>query len=162
MRKHWLYLKYVMRHKWYVFVEGRKHQLPLLRLLLHDWDKFLPGEWFPYVERFYGGNDFQAALSNPEYQMAWHMHQKRNKHHWQWWVTPREDGTFRILPMDITSAYEMAIDLKAMSRQHGTDAREWYHSHRDIMHLHPESRRYIEHVLKYLPEMSAMEAVEVS
>ena len=33
MRKHWLYLKYLMRHKWFVFVAGLRTGAPLWRLI---------------------------------------------------------------------------------------------------------------------------------
>jgi hypothetical protein len=54
MRKHWLYLKYVVRHKWFVFVAGLRVGAPLWRLLIHDWSKFLPSEWRAYARFFYG------------------------------------------------------------------------------------------------------------
>ena len=28
--------------------------VPLWQAIIHDWTKFLPCEWFPYVQRFYG------------------------------------------------------------------------------------------------------------
>jgi len=54
MSAHFRYLSYVLRHKWFVFVAGRRTGAPLWRLIIHDWTKFLPCEWFPYVENFYG------------------------------------------------------------------------------------------------------------
>lgn len=53
MRAHCRYLSYVVRHKWFVFVAGLRVSAPLWRLAIHDWSKFLPGEWFPYVASFY-------------------------------------------------------------------------------------------------------------
>lgn len=52
--KHWKYLKYVVRHKWYVFLACRQLGVPLWQSIIHDWTKFLPREWFPYVRYFYG------------------------------------------------------------------------------------------------------------
>lgn len=54
MKAHLLYLRYVLRHKWFVLVAGRRTGAPLWRLLIHDWSKFLPSEWAPYVQMFYG------------------------------------------------------------------------------------------------------------
>lgn len=54
MRKHLLYLKYVLRHKWFVFVAGLRRGVPLWQLLVHDLSKFRPDEWRPYAEWFYG------------------------------------------------------------------------------------------------------------
>lgn len=48
------YLRYMLRHKWYVFLAGLVVGAPLWRLLVHDWTKFLPREWGPYVMKFYG------------------------------------------------------------------------------------------------------------
>jgi hypothetical protein len=52
--KHLRYLSYVVCHKWFVFVAGLKTGAPFWRLLIHDWSKFMPSEWRPYVLSFYG------------------------------------------------------------------------------------------------------------
>jgi hypothetical protein len=54
MRAHAKYLSYVVRHKWFVFLAGLKTGAPLWRLIIHDWSKFTPAEWGPYVRNFYG------------------------------------------------------------------------------------------------------------
>jgi hypothetical protein len=54
MKAHWKYLVYLMRHKWFVLLACRKLRVPLWRAVVHDWSKFLPSEWFPYV-RFFNG-----------------------------------------------------------------------------------------------------------
>jgi len=48
------YLKYLIRHKWFVFRAGLKLKVSIWRLLIHDWTKFLPSEFFPYLRKFYG------------------------------------------------------------------------------------------------------------
>lgn len=53
MKAHFKYLSYVIRHKWFVLVAGLKTGAPLWRLLIHDWSKFTPAEWSPYVLNFY-------------------------------------------------------------------------------------------------------------
>lgn len=55
MKKHLRYLKYLIRHRWYVFLECCKLGIPW-RGIVHNLSKFLPSEWFPYVERFYGND----------------------------------------------------------------------------------------------------------
>lgn len=86
--KHFRYLSYLIRHKWFVFVAGLKVKASLWRLLKHDWSKFLPSEWFPYVESFYGGHKYSERP--PEvveaFDTAWLHHQNRNDHHWQYWL----------------------------------------------------------------------------
>ncbi|MBZ0293912.1 MAG: DUF5662 family protein [Anaerolineae bacterium] len=44
MKKHWQYLKYVFRHKWYVFWSCVEYGL-FWRGLVHDLSKFTPEEW---------------------------------------------------------------------------------------------------------------------
>jgi hypothetical protein len=86
MKRHWQYLKYVLRHKWYVLLAGIGLRVPLHILLLHDWDKFLPDEWFPYARTFYAPDGTKQYIESVEFARAWMLHQHRNKHHWQYWL----------------------------------------------------------------------------
>jgi hypothetical protein len=98
VRRYWVYLKYVLKHKYFVFQAGRELHVPLLRLILHDWDKFLPDEFFPYAEFFYApdgtGQRNQTDLQRKRFSVAWQKHQQRNSHHWQWHLTLADDGMF--------------------------------------------------------------------
>lgn len=116
MRAHLKYLSYVLRHKWYVFAECCKLGIPL-QGIIHDWSKFLPSEWFPYVAYFYGGPhrslaefsgyekayfwDAVRRVSKEEvgqrFDLAWLLHQKRNPHHWQFWVLMEDSPSARYL-----------------------------------------------------------------
>lgn len=87
MRRHLQYLKYVLRHKWFVFKAGREIGVPLLILIVHDWDKFLPDEWFAYARTFYKPNGEKQYVESVDFAAAWMKHQHRNKHHWQYWLT---------------------------------------------------------------------------
>lgn len=86
MKAHLQYLKYVLRHKFYVFVECLKLGVPIWIALLHDWDKFLPDEWFPYVHCFYAPDGSKQYKESTAFTRAWMHHQHRNKHHWQYWL----------------------------------------------------------------------------
>jgi hypothetical protein len=86
MRRYWAYMKYVMRHKWFVLQEGLKIGVPFWMLILHDWDKFLPDEWVPYARTFYTRSGQKQYLETHSFTSAWARHQWRNKHHWQYWV----------------------------------------------------------------------------
>ena len=103
MKAHLLYLKYVIRHKWFVFLACLEYGL-IWRGIKHDWTKFLPSEWFPYVAYFYGKKEvvpqiFTFGFDGKEklftkvpddvqsrFDIAWLHHQKRNSHHWQYWL----------------------------------------------------------------------------
>lgn len=86
MKRHWQYLKYVLRHKWYVFQECWKLGVPLWIAFFHDWDKFLPDEWFPYARTFYKPDGSKQYVESVDFARAWMLHQHRNKHHWQYWL----------------------------------------------------------------------------
>lgn len=97
MKAHLNYLKYVLRHKWFVFQACLKLGVPLLIAIFHDWDKFLPDEWFPYVHTFYAPNGSKQYKESTAFAYAWMLHQHRNKHHWQYWLklhipTPETDA----------------------------------------------------------------------
>ena len=118
MNKHWQYLKYVLRHKWFVFLVGLKLGVPLYQLILHDWTKFLPREWFPYVNEFYGDRMVKPKAGymhvlTPEdikFNVAWNHHQKKNDHHWQFWIITLDNGHTHILPMSKAAYREMVVD----------------------------------------------------
>lgn len=87
MRRHIAYLWYVLRHKWFVLAAGI-WTVPLWMLIIHDWDKFLSDEWFPYAKMFYNPDGSKKQYERPEpidFAFAWKRHQCRNKHHWQYW-----------------------------------------------------------------------------
>ena len=50
------YTWYIIRHKWYVFIECCKLGI-IWRGIWHDWHKFLPGEFFPYAIHFNGNEE---------------------------------------------------------------------------------------------------------
>jgi hypothetical protein len=84
IKSHLLYFRYLCRHKWFVLIAGLRLGVGIVQLITHDWSKFLPSEWFAYVAMFYGGvkNDATKAAFN----RAWNHHQKRQPHHWQYWL----------------------------------------------------------------------------
>ena len=92
------YLWYVIRHKWFVFVECVKLGVPWLGLI-HDLSKFLPREFIPYARNFYGTypkdlryTRFTAEGVKAAFDVAWLHHQKGNRHHWQYWLLQYDQG----------------------------------------------------------------------
>lgn len=156
MKKHWLYLKYVARHKWYVFLACLEYGL-IWRGIKHDWHKFLPSEWFPYVHFFYGGNGKPVSrrdatgyykptdTGDAAFDFAWLLHQKRADHHWQWWILPEDDGGVKVLPMSELARKEMVSDWRGAGRAQGKpNTWEWYATNKEKMQLHPDTRRWVE------------------
>lgn len=89
------YLKYLLKHKYYVYKFGRFLGVGRLQLLIHDWHKFLPSEWFPYIRTFYAANGSAQYEEDLNFNYAWLNHIHRAKHHWQHWVLhPDSGGTY--------------------------------------------------------------------
>ncbi len=158
MNDHLEYLAYIIRHKVAVFRAGRHFGAPLFRLIIHDWTKFLPSEWFPYARYFYGPKVYR----NEElFEQAWNLHQKRNKHHWQYWACILEDfDEPPIYCLKIPDKYirEMVADwtgagmacAKTKNLRTGIiNARNWYAQNRDRLKLHEDSRKEIERLLEF-------------
>lgn len=160
MYRHWEYLKYVLRHKWYVFLAGLPLHVPIFTLILHDWDKFLPDEWFPYAKTFYNKDGSKTYNEHPEFSMAWNHHQKRNKHHWQYWLLTWDRGETEPLPMPDVYIREMIADWRGAGRALGKpNTNEWYHANRDKMILHGSTRWWVEQFLNYERYLDEIEAV---
>lgn len=159
--KHWQYLKYVLRHKLYVYQAGRELGVGRCQLLIHDWHKLTRGEWSPYVEMFYGGEYPTHADSTmvyplykgptkesiqEQFDLAWNRHQKRAKHHWQWWLMLEDDGGTKVLEIPDKYRREMLADWRGAGRAiHGHDeTATWYQQNKNNMQLHPKTRAWVE------------------
>jgi len=153
------YLKYLFWHKWYVFVACCEHRL-IWRGLIHDWSKFLPSEFFPYANYFYGkrkpieagqssaGYCKPTATDDEAFDFAWLLHQKRNRHHFQFWICPQDDGGTKIFPMPEPYRTEMLCDWIGAGKAQGKpDTASWYMVNEAKMQLHPDTRAWIEEAL---------------
>lgn len=166
MKKHWKYLSYVVRHKWFVFEACRKLRVPLWQALIHDWSKFLPSEWFPYVNFFNGNYPKWASISSGQkfdgypytltsdywserFDRAWLHHQHLNPHHWQHWVLREDSGASKLLEMPDKFICEMVADWigagRAITGKY--EAFSWYQSNKEKIQLHPDTRTKVEQLL---------------
>jgi hypothetical protein len=163
MKRYLNYLWYVLRHKWFVFLQCCKFGIPWLGLV-HDWSKFLPSEFIPYAHHFYNSNGLPSQgkndtgyckstdTSDETFNFAWMLHQKRNKHHWQRWILPAErEGSIKVLPMPQKYRLEMLADWVGAGRAQGApDIARWYIKNKDNITLHPTTRTQIETTLRSL------------
>lgn len=146
MSKHGRYFRYILRHKLYVYQEGRKLGLGRIRLLLHDWQKFTPAEWRPYLDTFYG-TKVEKAAAKDAFDRAWLHHQRSGTaHHWQSHVLMLDNGGVKPLPMPDADRREMLADWRAMGRAFGEEppAVGWYQKNKHKMQLHPDTRTWVE------------------
>lgn len=168
MKKYYNYFRYLVRHKYYVFVAGLKVKASIFRLVIHDWSKFLPSEWFPYMEYFYGKHfsedDAQRYSKNfgyypvfdtqdywnKRFKQAWLFHQHRNKHHWQYWCLRNDDGITEYLDIPDVFVREMIADWagagKAITGK--WEVKEWYSKNKEKIKLSENTRRRVEELLE--------------
>jgi hypothetical protein len=164
---HWRYFKYVARHKYWV-MRGCFYYGLFWRGIKHDWTKFLPSEWFPYVEFFYGekvsdkgvqsarrGYYHQSGIpENITFDMAWNHHQKRNDHHWQYWLLNRDNGEVLPLPMPDICRKEMLADWYGAGMAQGKpNTWEWFDANEHKMQLHPETHALVKSELERWRDM---------
>ncbi len=151
------YLRYVLRHKWFVMVACFERGL-YWQGLVHDISKLRPSEFFPYANFFYGNNNSivkgrdktgyykPTDTGDGAFDFAWLLHQKRNPHHWQWWLLPEDEGGLKILEMERQYLLEMLCDWNGAGKAQNnpTPIYEWYSKNKGKMQLHPNTIKQLE------------------
>ena len=148
-KRHYNYLKYVTRHKYYVLSACILLGYPVRLVIFHDMSKFKPSEWFPYASCFYKENGDSQYNETEEFNQAWNKHQKSNKHHWQYWVITWDRGSSEALRMPDRYVQEMICDWMGAGKAiNGKwEVIEWYNKNKDNMILHLDTRRLVEYYL---------------
>jgi len=144
------YFWLTIKHKYFVFIAGLKIKVPLWRLLVHDWSKFLPSELPHYGRQFFGkANDPYGFIQ------CWVKHQNRNTHHWEYWVPrtghnkcnpPYPDN--EPIPMPISALKEMVADWMGASRAYEGKWPEinkwnWLQNNFNKIRIHKDTREKI-------------------
>lgn len=173
LRPHLKHLKYLSVHKWYVYRAGRILGVPFLRLLIHDYTKLQPIEWFPYTAHFFtfvpapgSKGYFHKPGSNAAFDAAWKHHWTHNPHHWQFWTNENPDIAVWIafantmnctappvdcLPMPDTYIREMVADwFGAGMAQNKPDLMGWYQENGSKMVLDDETRERVDMYIEKL------------
>jgi Family of unknown function (DUF5662) len=143
------YFKYLIRHKYVVFAAGCYVGVPYHRVLIHDLDKFGLKAFHYAALTFYDEQGNERYQPSDQYELVWLAHKKRNKHHWQAWVSIGDDGTIMPLPMDYPYTHELVADYLAFSATvpDSLTATEYYLARKESMILHPKTRSTIELLL---------------
>jgi hypothetical protein len=144
---HLKYLKFLLKHKWFVFLECKKLGISW-RGLKHDMGKFRPKLFKAYSRRFANGNNYHGDLGL-EYRMAYNKHLLRSDHHWQHWGIIRDSGEVHYLPMSDRARKEFLAELRGNSRLYGTNTANWYEAHQNEIFLHLETKKWLEEQLGF-------------
>lgn len=153
IRRYLAYLIAVLRHKYYVFLACLQvGGIPILSALYHDLDKFTPAMFGAYARNFYNTDGTKKAKGEyyelPEFDQAWNSHQKRNKHHWQYWLITYDDGSSVALRMPDRHMREMLADWIGAGRAYGDpNTGGWYAKNRDRIRLNEDTRTALEDLM---------------
>ena len=150
------YLFLTLKHKWFVFLEGRRTGVGLWRLIIRDWSKFCPSELPHYGKQFFGKADDPKGFVG-----CWIRHQNRHFHHWEYWIPrtshnrcmpPYKDN--EPVPMSMWAVREMVADWMGASwaynkKRVDVDNWKWFHAEYPKIRarLHVETRLKIHAVL---------------
>lgn len=138
------YLLYILNHKLNVLVECWKEGL-YVQGVVHDWSKFLPSEFFSYARKFYSGRPLSAS-EEAQWKYAWLLHQRRNKHHWEYWVL--NPKTAEALPMPRAYVIEMVCDWRSFSRKWGRRVKDTTLDLTNKIIVHPDTLRELERLMR--------------
>lgn len=142
------YLFYVLKHKYYVFKYGLKFKVPIINLIIHDWDKFLPSMIVSYTNYFYNKENKKGYLHQPmdndQFDLSWLQHIHYNKHHWQHWILQNDTDGLKVLKMPEVDCLEMIADwYGAAEAQDNPYVKGWYLKHYQDIKLHTETRNFV-------------------
>ncbi len=141
--------RYIFLHKYYVIKFGLKLKVPLYLLIIHDWSKFLPDEFFAHAAYFFGKNQTDQTILNFKYASLRHIH--RNKHHEEYWILRDKffDCNCIVLEMPLKYVRELVSDWASAGYvKHGyIDVRGWYYKNKWDIQLHKSTRKEVEKII---------------
>ena len=115
----------------------------------HDSSKFSPDEYDAYCNYFYPSDGFEK--DEAEFNRAWLLHQKRNPHHWQYWILIRDQGETEPIDMPIEYICEMLCDWHSFTlRDPKSTAYKWWIDNKDNMVLSENTINHIESMISYM------------
>lgn len=148
MSKYWTYFKYILEHKKFVFIECWKEGL-YWHAFTHDNSKLRLSEFIPYAKFFMAKNRAKGNYNirdefDPNFLKGWMLHQKRNKHHWNYWICVNRKNEIIPMPMPLKYIKQMVCDWRAMSRKFGGTPQSYYVGMKARFILHPETTKQLE------------------
>ena len=153
MNKFFGHLKTVLIHRHLVFKYCCKAGIPL-QGLVHDLSKFSPSEFGPSVRYFQGtSSPIGQERRTKGYSSAWLHHKAINRHHWEYWVEFRDDGSELYVKMPINYLKEMLCDWLSAGKTYNPGTWQpdyplkYFLNHESSYKLNPETKAFALKVL---------------
>ena len=150
--KYYKYLKYLVRHIWFVRKACWSKGL-YWQGLVHDLSKWRLDEFIPYANALANppkgdevGHYDSTDSGNKKLDYARQLHYKRNPHHWQFWAIPMDNGELKLWEIPHKFRLEMLCDWWGISMALGKEGKSktWYQENKNNLQFHPETRKWIE------------------
>ncbi len=167
LKMNYKYLKYLLKHKWYVFKMCCKFGI-IWRGITHDISKFYPSEYISYRNWFFGDYgvkfnklnlawdaNFEHLLCKEKFDYAWLKHIHRNPHHWQHWFLVNDEDSNKALKIPEKYRLELYSDWVGAGwaiTGNKNNVISWYEKNKDKMLIKKETRNLIEQDIKNLEE----------
>ena len=123
MGKYIKYIRTILIHKWYVFIECYKQGI-IWQGVVHDLSKFSPSEFIASSYYYFGDRSdgvINAGIIE-KYQESWLHHKGRNKHHWEYWVDwDSSNGEYILTKIPLKYMKEMYADMIGASKAYNKD-----------------------------------------
>lgn len=158
MNKFFGHLNNVLTHRRMVCKYCCRVGIPL-QGLVHDLSKFDPREFIPSV-RYYQGTSSPIGAERREkgYSAAWLHHKAKNKHHWEYWVEFRDDGTEYYVKMPMRYLKEMLCDWLSAGKTYNRKTwkqhypLDYFLKHESYYKLNPETKAFALKVLHMIAD----------
>lgn len=121
-------------------------------LLFHDASKWEADEYDAYNAYFYGEKTDEVKKA---FKYAWNHHQKKNPHHWQYWVLVNDNEGTECLDMPERNINEMVADWGAFSliNKEPEEIVRWYEKHKTDIMLSEATRSIVERKVHEMAEL---------
>ena len=166
MNKFFGHLNNILTHRHMVFKYCCRVGIPL-QGLVHDLSKFTPTELIPSVRYYQGTSSPIGAERRAQgYSMAWLHHKAQNKHHWEYWVEFRDDGTEYYVKMPMNYLKEMLCDWLSAGKTYNRTTWQpnyplkYFTAHENYYKLHPETKAFALKVLNMFAEKGEDETLD--
>jgi hypothetical protein len=155
MKKYWLHIKTIIKHKWYVFLACKDCGI-IWRGIKHDSSKFSIKEFASSAKYFQGNRSpIDAEKEATGYSIAWQNHKGHNTHHWQYWLDNKEKEIIP-LKMPYKDLVELICDWIGAGKAYNKDKwtkdtpYDYWVKNRDKMIFHSDTYKFIEETLYYI------------
>lgn len=152
MKRYWAYFKYVCRHKWYFVIAAYNIGVSFKSIITHDLSKFLPSEFFPYARTYYTQDGTPTFIDSIELDKAWLLHQRRNRHHPNYWTYIDDGGVIHSIDIPDEYILEMIADWLTMEQTipGSASAAAYYLKIRHVAYFHKNTdQKIINLLMKY-------------